>query len=69
MVKLKQISFPITKEDKQISSKKSYLIKYNRQWHAGKFIEEWYGWFFIGVYPAGCQTSYSSWQEIHEIIE
>lgn len=56
-----------TCENKNISSRKQYLIKYEGRFYAGKFERQHYGWNFDGVYDAGVQLNYEGLTHIWEI--
>jgi len=56
-------------EHPDIKENKSYLVKFDGNFHAGKFYRVWYGWNFSGIYDAGAQLDYDGWQEIYEIVQ
>ncbi len=75
-MKLKNIRLPLDEKDKRLSSRKSYLVKIDGRWFAGKFEKEWYGWNFFGMtwYDSGYQVSCTpdgksgdDWQKVYEI--
>ena len=83
-MKLKKINLKKCTEHKEggytehpdIGLRKSYLVKYDGRFYAGKFQREWYGLNFDGIYDddAGAQfdmpgTNESSWQAVWEIIQ
>jgi hypothetical protein len=63
------IKLPVSAKDKRLSVKSSYLINYEDNWYAGKFVKEWYGWVFDSCYDAGIQIDYPGWKAVFEIKE
>lgn len=68
--KLKNISISLIDdcEHPNIQLKKFYLVKIHRKYYAGKFIREWYGLNFDGVYDGGYQLDWDGWEGIWEIL-
>lgn len=54
-MKLISVKLDGTCENKKVTTRKQYLIKYEGKFYAGKFEKQWYGWNFNGVYDAGLQ--------------
>jgi hypothetical protein len=42
-------------EDDRISKEKSYLVKIGKNWYAGRFSKQWYGWNFDNWGTSGIQ--------------
>lgn len=51
-----------------IKAGKHYLAKIGRQYYAGTFSKQWYGWNFNAVYDAGIQLDDSDWKALWEIV-
>ncbi len=62
-------------ECSSIDLEKSYIVKIDGQWYAGKFCRQWYGLNFnyapnsVGIQFDAPGYNSSSWEEVYEIVE